>query len=75
MAPAKKGSKTRVKSKNHVPSKRYEKYKVKDGKLVKGKTCPKCGPGIFLGEHKNRTYCGKCGYSEFAQKTQPQEKK
>ncbi|MGI0129117.1 MAG: 30S ribosomal protein S27ae [Thermoplasmata archaeon] len=28
------------------------------------KSCPKCGPGIFLAEHGNRRSCGKCGYSE-----------
>ena len=26
--------------------------------------CPKCGPGIFLAEHKDRRSCGKCGYAE-----------
>ncbi|MDD1745947.1 MAG: 30S ribosomal protein S27ae, partial [Candidatus Methanoperedens sp.] len=26
---------------------------------------PRCGPGVFLGEHKNRLSCGKCGYTEF----------
>ncbi len=29
------------------------------------KHCPKCGPGVFLAEHKNRVSCGKCGYTEF----------
>jgi small subunit ribosomal protein S27Ae len=28
------------------------------------KSCPKCGPGIFLAEHANRRSCGKCGYAE-----------
>jgi len=28
------------------------------------KSCPKCGPGIFLAEHGNRRACGRCGYSE-----------
>ena len=37
------------------------------GKLNK-KTCPKCGPGVFLGEHGNRLSCGKCGYTEFKEK-------
>lgn len=31
---------------------------------AKNKSCPKCGPGIFMGEHKDRRSCGKCGYSE-----------
>jgi ubiquitin-small subunit ribosomal protein S27Ae len=52
------------KAKNKKPSKKYTKYKIESGKLVKAKTCPKCGDGIFLGEHKDRYYCGKCSYVE-----------
>ena len=22
--------------------------------------CPKCGPGVFMATHKDRTSCGKC---------------
>ncbi|NLT36952.1 MAG: 30S ribosomal protein S27ae [Methanomassiliicoccus sp.] len=44
-------------------------YTVKDGKLErKGRNCPKCGPGVFLAEHKDRNSCGKCGYTEFKNK-------
>ncbi len=40
------------------------KYSVEDGELVrKGTECPKCGPGVFMGEHSDRKVCGKCGYS------------
>jgi ubiquitin-small subunit ribosomal protein S27Ae len=28
------------------------------------KSCPKCGPGVFLAEHGDRRSCGRCGYSE-----------
>ena len=56
------------KVKNKRPSERWKKYKVSSGKLIRSKTCPKCGDGIFMGEHKNRFYCGKCGYSEFKAK-------
>ncbi|MCK4319734.1 30S ribosomal protein S27ae [Candidatus Micrarchaeota archaeon] len=28
------------------------------------KSCPKCGPGVYLAEHKDRRSCGKCGYYE-----------
>ncbi len=28
------------------------------------KTCPKCGPGVFLAEHADRLVCGRCGYVE-----------
>ncbi|MBW2994841.1 30S ribosomal protein S27ae [Candidatus Woesearchaeota archaeon] len=34
----------------------------------KSKFCPKCGPGVFMALHANRTSCGKCGYSEFKAK-------
>ena len=34
----------------------------------KKKHCIKCGPGIFLAEHKDRLACGKCGYTEFLKK-------
>ena len=44
----------------HAKVKAYEKYGP-DGKL-KVEKCPRCG-GI-LANHKNRTTCGKCGYSE-----------
>merc|ERR1711893_585912 len=40
-------------------------YKVDDtGKIErKRKECPAdiCGPGIFMSNHKDRQYCGKCG--------------
>ncbi|TID29185.1 hypothetical protein CANINC_002142 [Pichia inconspicua] len=37
-------------------------YKVdSDGKVTKLRNeCPKCGPGIFMANMKNRQYCGKC---------------
>ena len=34
----------------------------------KNRTCPKCGPGMFLAKHKNRIVCGKCQYVEFMSK-------
>jgi len=53
------------KHKPSVSSKKWEKYKIEGGKLIKvGKECPKCGPGIFMAEHKDRLTCGKCGYME-----------
>jgi len=58
----------KAKPKNKVPSKRYNKYKMEGGKLVREKTCPKCGDGIFMAKHKNRYYCGKCFYTEFLSK-------
>jgi small subunit ribosomal protein S27Ae len=36
-----------------------------EGGKKKNQDCPKCGPGVFLAEHKNRLSCGKCQYTEF----------
>jgi small subunit ribosomal protein S27Ae len=30
----------------------------------KRRFCPKCGPGFFMAQHKDRVVCGKCGYME-----------
>jgi small subunit ribosomal protein S27Ae len=44
-------------------------YKVDGNKIHREKPfCPKCGPGVFLAKHANRTSCGRCGYTEFASK-------
>ena len=32
----------------------------------KNRTCPKCGPGMFLASHSNRFVCGKCKYVEMS---------
>ena len=44
-----------------------KKASVKKGDAVTAKkpVCPKCGPGVFLAQHKDRLSCGKCGYTEF----------
>ncbi len=40
-------------------------YEIKGEALSRThKSCPKCGPGIFLAEHADRRSCGHCGYSE-----------
>ncbi|MBN2459589.1 30S ribosomal protein S27ae [Candidatus Woesearchaeota archaeon] len=40
-------------------------YQVSGGSITrKNKTCPKCGPGVFMGDHKDRWACGKCKYTE-----------
>ena len=47
-------------------------YSVKGDTLTRThRSCPKCGPGIFLAEHPNRRSCGKCGYSETKAATAP----
>jgi small subunit ribosomal protein S27Ae len=37
--------------------KKFKPYKA-------GKSCPKCGLGVRLADHKDRRSCGKCGYFE-----------
>lgn len=62
------------KTKNKIPSKRYSKYKVEGSTIKRAATCPKCGPGIFLAEHKDRQTCGTCHYTQFKSKEQPKPK-
>ena len=41
-------------------------YQIKDGKIErKRQECPRCGSGVYMAEHANRTSCGKCGYTVF----------
>lgn len=40
-------------------------YQISGGSITKkNKTCPKCGPGVFMADHKDRWTCGKCKYTE-----------
>ncbi len=42
---------------------KVSKYDMSSGELVrKGEFCPRCGPGVFLAVHADRTSCGRCGY-------------
>ena len=51
-------------------------YLVQESKLVRQRRfCPRCGPGIFLAEHKDRFTCGKCGYTEFKKEGKFKEEK
>ena len=45
----------------------YKTYEV-SGDTLKRKTnsCPKCGEGYRLAQHKNRVSCGRCNYTEFS---------
>jgi ubiquitin-small subunit ribosomal protein S27Ae len=59
------GDKKGKKGKKNKPTgKKYKHYNLEGG-LKRGKNCPRCGPGIFLANHKTRMYCGKCHYTEF----------
>lgn len=34
----------------------------------KKRFCPKCGSGVFMADHKDRSACGTCGYTEWKAK-------
>lgn len=61
----KKGKKTR-KGRKHESVKAWQKYEVKGESISrKNSFCPRCGDGVWLSKQKNRSYCGKCGYTSF----------
>lgn len=63
--PAAKGG-APAKKKSYSASRVYE---VSGDTLKRARqSCPKCGPGVYLAKHANRTTCGKCSYTEFTNK-------
>jgi small subunit ribosomal protein S27Ae len=44
---------------------KWQYYDTKGELKRQKKSCPKCGPGVFLGQHQDRLSCGKCGYTEY----------
>lgn len=64
-AKVKKGKKAH---KNKPTSKKFELYTVSGTNVSRKQNCPRCGPGIFLAQHKDRAHCGKCNYTEFGKK-------
>lgn len=61
----KKGKKER-KGRKHESVKIWQKYDTKGSEVSrKNKFCPRCGSGVWLSNQKNRSYCGKCGYTSF----------
>lgn len=62
-------------NKNKTTSTRYKHYKLEGNKLTRTKkNCPKCGAGYFLAKHKDREYCGHCGYTTFESKKTVEKK-
>lgn len=62
--------KGKKKHKNKPTSKKSSMYKVEGDKVIRERSCPRCGPGIFLMKAKERVYCGKCHYTEFFKKAE-----
>lgn len=74
--PKKKIKKGKKKRKPKKTSEKYKKYKITGEKVERtAKFCPRCGPGVFLAETKDRFYCGRCHYTEFKRKEKTEEKK
>ena len=61
--------------KNKPTSKKYTMYKIEGDKIIREKSCPRCGPGVFLMKANNRTYCGRCHLTEFFGKAEVKEEK
>ncbi|MCX8190327.1 MAG: 30S ribosomal protein S27ae [Candidatus Diapherotrites archaeon] len=56
-------NKNKKNSKKHLKSKFYECGGA--GVSRNRFYCSKCGPGVFLAEHKDRLTCGYCGYTKW----------
>lgn len=54
--------------KNKATSQKWKKYTIEGDKVKKERSCPRCGPGVFLSKGQNRMYCGKCHFTEFNKK-------
>jgi ubiquitin-small subunit ribosomal protein S27Ae len=69
-APAKPAAKTAGKPAAKGAKKgRWNLYEKAGDKVTrKNKSCPKCGHGTFMAQHKDRSYCGYCHYTEFSSK-------
>ena len=55
----------------HKPVKQSNFFKI-EGKNIERtrKVCPRCGDGTFMAKHKDRSYCGRCKYTEFQSRAQ-----
>jgi small subunit ribosomal protein S27Ae len=54
--------------KNKATSRKSSKYKIEGDKVVRERSCPRCGPGVFLAVSNGRAYCGRCHFTEFEKK-------
>ena len=63
-----KDKKGKKENKKRRSSNVYKLYDTASGLKRKNKTCPKCGSSVFMAEHKDRSSCGKCEYTEFKSK-------
>ncbi|MBU0898418.1 MAG: 30S ribosomal protein S27ae [Nanoarchaeota archaeon] len=67
-----KGKKQRT-GRKHESLKTHSYYEIQGSSVSrKRRSCPRCGTGTWLAQHKNRSYCGKCAYSELDKKKAPE---
>ena len=64
---SKKEGKGKKPHKNKPTSEKWKRYSIDGNLLKRSKSCPRCGAGVFLANHKDRMACGKCKYTEFVQ--------
>jgi small subunit ribosomal protein S27Ae len=63
--------KPKVEKPKRVKKRRQEKgvhamYKIEGEKVSRTRpTCERCGPGFFMGDHKDRYTCGHCGFTRY----------
>ncbi len=66
MAEKKPAAKSAPKAAKKKGASAHKFYTISGNKVErKNKSCPKCGQGVFLAEHKDRVTCGQCHYTEF----------
>jgi small subunit ribosomal protein S27Ae len=70
-----KESKGKKPHKNKPTSKKYKFYKIEGDKVVRERSCPRCGLGVFMMKANDRLYCGRCHLTEFISKKDTEEKK
>jgi small subunit ribosomal protein S27Ae len=68
MAKESKARKGKKPHKNKPTSKKYTKFKIEGNKIIRERSCPRCGFGVFLMKASDRVYCGRCRYTEFLRK-------
>lgn len=61
--------------KNKPTSKKWKFYKIEGDRITRERSCPRCGPGVFLANSGGRLYCGKCAYTEFSEKKSEKKEK
>jgi ubiquitin-small subunit ribosomal protein S27Ae len=54
----------------------YKYFEIDGDSLTRKKRdCPRCGKGVYMGQHSDRSTCGKCGFTEFSHKEKAKKSK